>query len=418
MLHVAGKFLTVGGQALNNIARWDGTTWRSVGSIGDPEGAYCMTVFDGELYVGGQFIDVGSNGQAIQAASIARWNGVTYSKVGLGLGSGNGIVYPFVNALTVFDDGSGPSLIAGGAFSWAGGITTRNVARWDGRAWSAMGSGIPSSVKSLAVWDDGTGAALYAGLEEVGFNSQHVDGAYLLRWTGSAWVPASASVISQYSPTTHDGDSESRITSLLPFEGRDDGDERSLWIGGRFTMTGNVPAMNIGRLSACDTPPGVAYCSGDGSLPTPCPCAPPDVVPNPSAATGHGCANSFDLDGARLYATGRAVGDDVVLQVHGVPPNAFAQFVRGDASSASGLAVGDGVRCADGTLVRFGGQFAACGVVQYPRASSADVALSIASGTSPGSGATREYQALYRDAAAGFCNPSTANLTNAYRVTW
>src|SRR6185295_5758289 len=41
----------------------------------------------------------------------------------------------------------------------------------------------------------------------------------------------------------------------------------------------------------CDGP-GTAFCFGDGSLATACPCAPPNAVPNPPAAPGHGCANS------------------------------------------------------------------------------------------------------------------------------
>ena len=51
-------------------------------------------------------------------------------------------------------------------------------------------------------------------------------------------------------------------------------------------------------------PPYTYFCSGDGSLPTPCPCALPDTVPSPPAATGHGCANSFNLGGALLSASG------------------------------------------------------------------------------------------------------------------
>src|SRR6185503_18691424 len=66
---------------------------------------------------------------------------------------------------TVFDDGSGPALYAGGAFTTAGGVSARHVARWDGSSWTPLGSGTSSTVLALAVHDDGGGPALYAGGE-------------------------------------------------------------------------------------------------------------------------------------------------------------------------------------------------------------------------------------------------------------
>src|SRR5215212_2614337 len=47
-----------------------------------------------------------------------------------------------ISAMIVFDDGSGPALYAGGAFTAAGGTNASRVARWDGTSWSALGSGI------------------------------------------------------------------------------------------------------------------------------------------------------------------------------------------------------------------------------------------------------------------------------------
>ena len=53
--------------------------------------------------------------------------------VGLGLGDGQRSVY----ALAV----SGTDLYAGGHFTTAGGVTANYIAKWDGSAWSALGSG-------------------------------------------------------------------------------------------------------------------------------------------------------------------------------------------------------------------------------------------------------------------------------------
>src|SRR6185436_8393125 len=74
-----------------------------------------------------------------------------------------------VNALTVYDDGSGPALYAGGLFTHAGGVEARSIAKWDGSTLSNLqnqaqqGDGLLGQVFSLAVFDDGAGHALYAG---------------------------------------------------------------------------------------------------------------------------------------------------------------------------------------------------------------------------------------------------------------
>ena len=68
-----------------------------------------------------------------------------------------------VDAFTVFDDGTGPALCAGGSFTTAGGVAANDVARWDGSAWSPLGSGVEDGVLALTAFDDGFGPALYAG---------------------------------------------------------------------------------------------------------------------------------------------------------------------------------------------------------------------------------------------------------------
>jgi hypothetical protein len=73
----------------------------------------------------------------------------------------------FVSDLTIFEDGTGPALYAGGIFTTAGDISANKIAKWNGSSWSALGSGLGSGanalVNALAVFDDGDGPALYAG---------------------------------------------------------------------------------------------------------------------------------------------------------------------------------------------------------------------------------------------------------------
>ncbi|HMQ15949.1 MAG TPA: hypothetical protein PKC49_08250, partial [Phycisphaerae bacterium] len=90
-------------------------------------------------------------------------------------------------ALAVFDDGAGPALYAGGYFGNCGGAGSK-IATWDGQAWSPLGIGITDSagnVKALAAFDDGSGPALY-----VGGSFTEVDGLPIInlaRWNGKAW---------------------------------------------------------------------------------------------------------------------------------------------------------------------------------------------------------------------------------------
>jgi hypothetical protein len=166
---------------------------------------------------------------------------------------------------------------------------------------------------------------------------------------------------------------------------------------------------------------GLSYCFGDGSLPTPCPCALPDTVPSPSGEAGHGCANSFNMAGAKLTAIGTTLPDTVQFQCH-VSSNyvGFAFLAKGDASNAAGVASSDGIRCFDGAIVRFGSHYAATngapqGYWTYPN-NVQTTPVSIA--TAQASGQSAHYQLFYRNAAVGFCNPSTANLSNAIEIPW
>ena len=161
-LYVGGNFVSAGGVPAASIVRWDGAHGTPVGGGTDGAVLAMEVVTDPAigpgLYVGGIFDQAGRTA----AASIARWDGTTWSALAGGV---SGIV----RALRVFDDGTGPALFVGGDFSAAGGVAMENIARWDGRQWAAVGQGLPGDDKkgvyTLAVFDDGTGTgpALYAG---------------------------------------------------------------------------------------------------------------------------------------------------------------------------------------------------------------------------------------------------------------
>jgi hypothetical protein len=182
----------------------------------------------------------------------------------------------------------------------------------------------------------------------------------------------------------------------------------ALYVAGAFAFAGGRPSSGIARLGGCGSP-GVAFCAGDGSA-TPCPCG------NASTpGTNSGCVNSLGR-AAHLQASGLAsVGlDTLVLHGSGMTNGACLYF-QGTARIAGGQGAvfGDGLRCAGGTIVRLGIEANVQGASQYPNAGEARISVK---GTDA-PGATRRYQAWYRDAAA-FCTPSTFDLSNGLEVLW
>ncbi len=84
-LIVGGRFVTAGGVSANSIARWDGSTWSPFGAglglailPGRVRGLAVMP--DGDLLACGDFATTGSS----TLANLARWNGSTWSTLGAG----------------------------------------------------------------------------------------------------------------------------------------------------------------------------------------------------------------------------------------------------------------------------------------------------------------------------------------------
>ena len=71
-------------------------------------------------------------------------------------------------------------LYAGGYFTTAGGVSANRIAKWNGSAWSALGSGMNGSVNALAV----SGAtSTRGGLHHGGRSTAN----RIAKWNGSAW---------------------------------------------------------------------------------------------------------------------------------------------------------------------------------------------------------------------------------------
>lgn len=189
LLVVAGLFSEAGAQPAQGLATWDGTRWRPINTGSRPH-VLTMDTYDEDgpgplparLFLGGVFDEIGG----VAMTDIARWDGTKFTAVGGGMG---GWFAPNVDQLEVHDDGTGPRLYATGAFREAGGVPAGGVASWDGTRWRGVGQGFTrgptgygTSAYSLASFD----GALYAAS---GFSQADGGGPVsLAKWDGADWT--------------------------------------------------------------------------------------------------------------------------------------------------------------------------------------------------------------------------------------
>jgi len=167
-LYVGGSFNSVDGAAIQNLARWDGSSWSSVGDpLSRPAPALAsvtgLAIFQNEVVATGSFTAAG----ATTVSSIASWNGQRWADLQGGLdGTPRSIV-----------DWNG-RLVVSGPFTHAGGIAANNIAAWNGTSWAPFGAGFSSA--ALTVWNGDLIAASFGTPAPVS------------RWSGTDWLAIGA----------------------------------------------------------------------------------------------------------------------------------------------------------------------------------------------------------------------------------
>jgi hypothetical protein len=208
-LYAGGTFTSAGGTPVKNIARWNGAAWNDVGGGVDYTGAISVSAlqtYSTSLYAGGVFTTAGLT----SVKNIARWDGANWFDVGGGTSNYTGAIS--VSALEVFQG----NLVAGGGFDSLGGNHIKHVAKWNGTAWSALGSGMNNNVLTLKTLRD----TLYAGGI---FTVADASTSLFI----SQWKPTPASVMGDISY-------QSERFNLYP-----NPVQNKLWISGNATMNQN-----------------------------------------------------------------------------------------------------------------------------------------------------------------------------------
>ena len=311
-LIAGGAFSTAGGVPANKIARWNGAQWSAMGA-GSLSTVSGLLALGGELYANGYW--------AGNVQTLGRWNGADFTPLGGTILGGVQILH----ALGSF----GGQPVMGGSFTSVGGTPAANIARWDGAAWQALGTGTNGSVNAIheaggllyvggifqqaggqpasniAVWNGAGWSALGAGVNGRVFDitssggSIYVTGEftqaggqpapYIARWDGAAWQGLGSGLNAK--------------GHALRFVGND------LMVGGEFTLAGNSGSLRIARwttaASAVDPAPDgrARFFMGPGR-PNPFTGATTlsFTLPQPSDVV----VDVFDLRGARVRSLARA----------------------------------------------------------------------------------------------------------------
>ena len=125
------------------MSTWDGRTWTKLAKVniaGVIANTLKLTPFNGDLYLTGTFSRIDD---LPATENIARWDGTSWSSVGGGISRG-------ITAVTVYKG----ELYVAGDFRMAGTLKTVAITRYDGKSWGALGDGIEGKVSDLVVYND------------------------------------------------------------------------------------------------------------------------------------------------------------------------------------------------------------------------------------------------------------------------
>jgi|GEM_PF-6856581 len=211
----AGTFTSMGGVAnTNRIAMWNGSAWSSISSAFVGTEIRTLAVSSaGLLYVGGVFTSVGG----VAATNVTSYNPATttWAAVGAGIAAGGVTslvtvgtsIYAAVEAQGIYKSTGGNftaigvatggdadsvavdaagNIYAAGTFTVIGGVAANRIAKYNGVAWTPLGTGLNNGVNLRALSFDSRGLLYVGGDFTTAGGITTPTGSAV--WNGSAWV--------------------------------------------------------------------------------------------------------------------------------------------------------------------------------------------------------------------------------------
>lgn len=242
LVYIGGDFTAICGNAacdsgnltLRGLAVWDGTSWQGLGGYGTNGAVYSIAVTGTHVYIGGIFDLICTNQSCsfgTSARNIAHWNGSAWSALSYGL---NSFVYAVAaNGNTVYAGGHFTQ-ICGNSSCSSGNVAANHLVKWDGVQWSSIGYGVSASVYALLL----SGTDLYVGgyftnlCANTTCSTLGVSINYIARWSvaASTWYSMGNGLSAQ-------------VRAIAA------GSNGSIFVGGFFTQTCGNQTCNSGNLA-------------------------------------------------------------------------------------------------------------------------------------------------------------------------
>lgn len=310
VLVVGGDFTAAGNLRASRIAAYDPQTaaWSTFGSGMDLAVTALCALPNGDLVAGGAFTTAG--GQPCNR--LARWNGSVWQPLGAGVNNR-------VSAVAARPNGN---VVACGLFTTAGGNPVNYIAEWDGTTWDDMSGGVDYTPTAGVVAPAGGLLTLANGDVVAGGRFSRAGGvpvSCVARWNGTTWAPIGNGIPQLGYPYP--------INPVLALAQLPNGD---LVAGGLFTQVGGVAANNLARWN------GTTW-SAMGS-----------------GATGGYVQALTVLSNGRVMAAGHITPNDV-LEWNGTSWSPVANL------GVAGLTFGNCLATSAGGIVGLGGDFRGLG---------------------------------------------------------
>jgi hypothetical protein len=222
-VYIGGSFATADGIIVNNIAKWDGSSWSQ---LGQGVGGNCRAIAidsSNNIYAGGSIMTAGE----INVNRIAKWDGSSWSELSTGL---DGVCH----AIAI---DSSNNVYVGGNFTTAGETNVNNIARWNGTIWE------PLTYSLIFDFNNGVDGPCYAIAIDIN-NNVYVGGQFSSVSDGFAnmnniavWKIASS--LNPYWRSLDNGLDDTCLAITL--------DNNNVYVGGNFTTADGIIVNHIAK---------------------------------------------------------------------------------------------------------------------------------------------------------------------------